>query len=173
MVSRCGLLCALGRPSGAVILAQTRAVRYEHGPVNTPLVARSDAEILGCFPVMAELRPHLVEGEFVGRVRAQQRESGYELAFIAEAGAAKAVAGYRIASFLAWGKILYVDDLVTTAGDRSRGHGRQLFEWLVAHAREASCAQFHLDSGVQRFDAHRFYLRHRMEINAHHFALKL
>jgi hypothetical protein len=31
----------------------------------------------------------------------------------------------------------------------------------------------HLDSGVQRFAAHRFYLARRMDITCHHFALKL
>jgi len=33
--------------------------------------------------------------------------------------------------------------------------------------------QLHLDSGVQRFSAHRFYLSKRMEISSHHFSLKL
>ena len=148
-------------------------MRYQLRLVSSPTLARTDAEILSCFPVMAELRPHLAEAGFLDRVRRQQRESGYELAFIAENGNVKAVAGFRIAEFLAWGRILYVDDLVTTGVERSRGHGQRLFEWLVARAREAGCAEFHLDSGVQRFDAHRFYLRHRMEINSHHFALKL
>ena len=141
--------------------------------MNTPVLADTDADILRCFAVLSELRPHLVESEFVARVRRQQGESGYQLAFIAEAGSDAAVSGFRIAEFLAWGKILYVDDLVTAGGARSRGHGRRLMEWLVARAREAGCGQLHLDSGVQRFDAHRFYLRERMDITAHHFALKL
>ena len=121
---------------------------------------------------MAELRPHLVEAEFVGLVRRQQREGGYQLAFVEDHGEVKSVAGFRLCEFLAWGRILYVDDLVTKAADRSRGCGQALFEWLVARARAAGCVQVHLDSGVQRFDAHRFYLRNRMDITAHHFALK-
>ena len=135
-------------------------------------LAQTDADILLCFPVLAELRPHLVEAQFVERVRRQAQESGYALAFVEERGV-KAVAGFRVAEFLAWGKILYVDDLITLSEDRSKGHGRILFEWLVARARDAGCAEFHLDSGVQRFDAHRFYLRQRMAISAHHFSLKL
>lgn len=138
-----------------------------------PTIATTDSEILRCFPVLAELRPHLVEGEIVARIRRQQRDGGFHLAFLADADRTVAVAGFRIAEFLAWGKILYVDDLVATAGARSRGHGRRLFAWLVARAREAGCAELHLDSGVQRFAAHRFYLRERMDITAHHFALKL
>lgn len=141
--------------------------------MTTICLAESEDEIRRCFPVMAELRPHLVGGDFADRVRRQQQESGYQLAFVEESGAARAVAGFRIAEFLAWGRILYVDDLVTSAAERSRGHGQALFDWLVARAKANGCAQLHLDSGVQRFDAHRFYLRHRMSITSHHFSLVL
>jgi hypothetical protein len=43
----------------------------------------------------------------------------------------------------------------------------------VAEARATGCAKLELDSGVQRFDAHRFYLRKRMIISSHHFSLEL
>jgi GNAT superfamily N-acetyltransferase len=66
-----------------------------------------------------------------------------------------------------------VDDLVAAPAQRSRGHGGKLFDWLVAQAKQNNCDEFHLDSGVQRFGAHRFYLARRMDINCHHFALKL
>lgn len=135
-------------------------------------LARNDQEIQSCFDVMAALRPHLKREEFVSRIRRQQEGSGYELAYLA-AGTVKAVAGFRISECLAWGKFLYVDDLVAGSSDRSQGYGGILFDWLVDYARAAGCDEFHLDSGVQRFDAHRFYLRKRMAIEAHHFGLKL
>jgi len=75
--------------------------------------------------------------------------------------------------FKAWSKFLYVDDLVSKSGERSKGYGGALFDWLVEYAREDNCDQFHLDSGVQRFAAHRFYLIKRMSIESHHFGLKL
>ena len=135
-------------------------------------LAKSDQEIQSCFDVMCELRPHLKRDEFVARVRRQHEDSGYELAYVTD-GSVKAVAGFRVSECLAWGKFLYVDDLVAGSSARSRGYGGVLFDWLVAYAREAGCDQFHLDSGVQRFDAHRFYLRKRMAIEGHHFGLKL
>ena len=134
--------------------------------------AQSDADIQRCFPVMVQLRSHLVAVEFVARVRRQQR-AGYELAFVEHDGAVKAVAGFRLMENLPWGKFLYVDDLVTDEAVRSHGHGQKIFAWLIERARAAGCAEFHLDSGVQRFGAHRFYLGQRMDISAHHFALKL
>lgn len=136
-------------------------------------LAETRQDIARCFPVMAELRPHFADAEtFVEQVLRQQRE-GWRLAYLEEAGAVKACAGYRLSESLSWGRFLYVDDLITAASARSQGHGGELIDWLVAQARAAGCAQFHLDSGVQRFGAHRFYLAKRMDIVAHHFALKL
>ena len=135
-------------------------------------LAESDVDIDRCYPVMRELRPHLDSATFAAQVRRQMGD-GYRLAFVEDDGEAKAVAGFRFLEFLAWGRILYVDDLVTLAGERSKGFGEQLFDWLVARAVENGCDQLHLDSGVQRFGAHRFYLRKRMDITAHHFALRL
>jgi GNAT superfamily N-acetyltransferase len=121
---------------------------------------------------MAQLRPHVTESAFLERVERQMLE-GYKVAFIEEAGRAVCVAGFRILNNLAWGRFLYVDDLVTDEHERSKGFGQQLFAWLLQHAKDENCDQFHLDSGVQRFGAHRFYLAAGMDITSHHFALKL
>lgn len=136
-------------------------------------LADSDDEILACFAVMSQLRPHLAREEFVERVRRQQSD-GYRLAFLSDdQESVGAVAGFHVSECLAWGRFLYVNDLVTSDGIRSRGHGQELFDWLVQIARKENCNQLHLDSGVQRFDAHRFYLRNRMQITSHHFGLDL
>ena len=45
----------------------------------------------------------------------------------------------------------------------------RLLDWLAGQAREHQCDVLELDSGVQRFDAHRFYFRERMKISAYHF----
>jgi len=135
-------------------------------------LAETDADIAACFDVMAQLRTHLSRDEFVPRVR-RQMAAGYRLAVVEADARVVAAAGYRLGENLAWGRFLYVDDLVTDQTVRSRGHGQELFDWLVAAARATKCDQFHLDSGVQRFDTHRFYLRNRMRITSHHFSLSL
>jgi GNAT superfamily N-acetyltransferase len=135
-------------------------------------VAESDNELQACFIVMAELRPDLVPDEFVARVRRQERE-GFRLAYLKDGDDVMAVAGFRLMEKLFTGPAMYVDDLVTKHGARSRGYGHALFRWLIAHARTQGCRALELDSGVQRFDAHRFYLRERMAIQSHHFVLEL
>lgn len=135
--------------------------------------AVTDEEIRRCFPLYHELRPHLVEAEIVERVRRQQRGHGYVLVFVEEEGVPVALAGFREAEFLAWGRVLYVDDLVTAAKARGRGHGGLLMDWLLAEARRRGCAELHLDSGVHRFSAHRLYHSRRLEISSHHFSIVL
>jgi GNAT superfamily N-acetyltransferase len=136
------------------------------------VLAASRKELLRCYPVMAQLRPHLAEAAFVERVE-QQAQEGYKVAFVEDAGCVVCVAGFRILHNLAWGRFLYVDDLVTDERERSKGLGRQMLAWLVQHAAEAQCDELHLDSGVQRFGAHRFYLACSLDITSHHFAIKL
>jgi hypothetical protein len=133
-------------------------------------LAQTPEEILRCFGLMMDLRPHLLEGEFVARVRRQQEEHGYQLAALEENSTLRAVAGFRISESLAWGRFLYVDDLVTAMGARFRSYGQQLLDWLLAQARSEGCAQLHLDSGVQRHEAHGFYLKNRLHITSHHFS---
>jgi GNAT superfamily N-acetyltransferase len=65
---------------------------------------------------------------------------------------------------------MYVDDLVTLPTHRSKGFGSALLNWLRQHARHEGCAELHLDSGMQRKDAHRFYEREGMTIAGLHFA---
>lgn len=135
-------------------------------------LAETDEEIGRCFDVMRELRPHLDAENFLRRVQIQRQE-GYRLVRLEADGEVVSVAGYRILHNLVWSKFLYVDDLVTRARDHSKGWGQALFAWLLDEARAEGCQQFELDSGVQRFGAHRFYLGQRMDITCHHFSRKL
>ncbi|MGF1935749.1 MAG: GNAT family N-acetyltransferase [Nostoc sp. ChiQUE02] len=135
-------------------------------------LAKTDFQILGCFPVISQLRPHLEQAKFVEQVRYQMKE-GYQLAFLEVDKQAVAVTGFRISTCLASGKFLYIDDLVVDELKRSHSYGQQLFQWLIEYAKNHNCEHLSLDSGVQRFAAHRFYLMQRMSITSHHFSMEL
>ena len=135
-------------------------------------LATDPIHIKRCAPVLRELRTFLTEDQIIDRVQ-QQMTDGYRLAYIEAADIVASVAGYRILRNLTYGKFIYADDLVTRADHKRAGYAGQLLEWLCEHARDQGCSFFILDSGVQRFEAHRFYLTHRMDITAHHFARKL
>jgi GNAT superfamily N-acetyltransferase len=135
-------------------------------------IATTDTEIAACYPVMRELRPHIAEAQFLFRVRSQER-TGYRLAYFQEPSVVVAVAGFRLGENLAWGRFLYVDDLVTLPGQRSKGHGAKLLSWLKEQAAKEGCEQMHLDSGIQRTEAHRFYEREGMTMSGLHFVEKI
>ena len=106
---------------------------------------------------------------FVKRLAANH---GFRLAFLDDGGI-KAVAGYRVAEWLAGGRYLEIEDLVTAADARSKGYGGELFDWILAEAARQGCRQVRLVSNVRRVDAHRFYVRKGMTHEAHYFSINV
>lgn len=136
--------------------------------------AATPPEIGHVYSVMRELRPHIAsEDEFVARVQRQHGQSGYRLIYVEDNGAPVACAGFRISEWLAWGKALYVDDLICLESHRGKGFAEALMRWIEEHARAEGCAQFHLDSGTHRLAAHRFYHRMKLAISSFHFSKPL
>jgi GNAT superfamily N-acetyltransferase len=122
---------------------------------------------------MRALRTHYEDEEgFVDRVDRVQRPEGYRIVGAFEGERCLAAAGFRELNNLAWGHVVYVDDLSTHPDGRRRGLGRALLEWCAEEARRLGCDQLHLDSGVEpnRLDAHRLYLNTGMRITSFHFA---
>ncbi len=130
--------------------------------------AKTNAQILACYPVMQQLRPKLAQKDFVATVRSMAKE-GYRLAFLTDGDEVRAVMGFRIMELLRTGKMLMVDDLVSADGARSLGYGRALYDWAMQLARAEGCSVIELDSAVHRADAHRFYFRQKMHIMGFHF----
>jgi GNAT superfamily N-acetyltransferase len=133
-------------------------------------------ETAGAFAAMRALRPHVAdEHQLVHRVAAQRAE-GYRLvAAVEEDGSVSAVAGFRVHDTLAFGRIVYVDDLATLPAARRRGYGRALLDWCADEGRRLGCAALHLDSSVggDRQDAHRLYFNAGMRISSFHFSRPL
>jgi GNAT superfamily N-acetyltransferase len=135
-------------------------------------IATTAAEIDACFPVMTQLRPKIPRESFVRRVQELAASTGLTLAYLDDGGI-KAVAGYRISDWLAGGRYLEIEDLVTADGERSRGYGGILFDWVADVAGRSGCLQVRLLSHVRRIDAHRFYLRKGMTQEALYFSLNV
>ena len=135
-------------------------------------IADTLEKVKKCFSIMVQLRTTLTEAEFSKRVKREQ-EVGYTLVYLQNNQDIVALAGFRLLESLVHGKFLYIDDLITDQGNRSKGFGDFLFSWLIAYAKQNDCQSLQLDSGVQRFEAHRFYIKQRMNIASHHFYLSL
>jgi GNAT superfamily N-acetyltransferase len=135
-------------------------------------IAETETEIRDCHAVMAQLRPHLTPEEFTAQVERQMNDAYFRLVYLTDTEI-KAVGGIRIAEWLAGGRCLEIEDLVTKSGERSNGYGGALFEWIVDHAKSENCRQIKLVSHVRRYGAHKFYLNKGMIIEAHYFSLEV
>lgn len=130
----------------------------------------SEGELNAVAEVLLQLRPQYDLEGLIAQIKVQQ-QYGYQIAYVVSGEKALCVAGFVVGQKLAWGKHIYIDDLVSAEECRSAGAGSVMIGWLKEYAKELGCAQIHLDSGVQRFPAHRFYLRERFEIASHHFSM--
>lgn len=135
-------------------------------------IAGTDEEINSCFPAFKELRPHLEFESLLPQVRRQECQS-YKILALRQNGQVKSVAGFRVCEFLAWGKILYIDDLSTLSSARGNGFAGELLNRLIESAKNSGCSAVHLDSGYARHNAHRLYLHKGFQLSSHHFALEL
>ena len=105
-------------------------------------------EIARCFDAFLELRPHLNDkNEFIERVVEQQKQ-GYQISAISEGIEVVACIGFRIMSMLAWGKILYIDDLIAKEKCRGKGYGKALLDYAAKFAKDCACDQIHLDPDI-------------------------
>jgi GNAT superfamily N-acetyltransferase len=135
-------------------------------------LAETDNEINDCFHTLKQLRPELAEDSFVSLIRELMRD-GYQLAYLRDKNEVVCVAGFKISNSLAIGRNLYIDDLSTSGSSQSKGYGAQMLNWLRSLAKKEGCNFLHLDSNVQRYRAHKFYLNQNMYIASYHFAEKI
>jgi GNAT superfamily N-acetyltransferase len=134
-------------------------------------IATTEQDILKCWDVIRELRPHLVKENFVLLIKEMIGE-GYVLAFIEEDNKAVAAIGFRYLQFLFMGKHIYIDDLSTLSSQRGKGLGSKLLDHVEEKARAEGYTAITLDSGYQRNAAHKLYLNKGYILGSHHFVKK-
>ncbi len=117
--------------------------------------------------VHRQLRPQLPENylEKMTRVFA----NGGRMCVVEHEEKILGIAVYRLLDNTAFDRQLYVDDLITDEGMRSKGVGRALLVFLQEKARKEKCGSIALDSGTQRQRAHQFYFREGFIIPSFHF----
>ncbi len=135
-------------------------------------IAQTKEDFLKCFDVMQALRPHLTS-ELLLELLPQMQKENYSLIFIEENGKAISACGFRYLTSLFDGRYIYIDDLSTLPEARGKGYAGALFDYVVEKAKSENLSAVHLDSGHQRYDAHRLYLNKKMKIVYHHFRLEL
>ena len=115
-----------------------------------------------------QLRPQLPE-DYVSKMSRVFANGGRMTVAVSD-DVVVGVAVYRIYENTASGIHMYVDDLVTSEAQRSRGIGKALLDHLQMLARRRDCQALTLDSATHRLGAHKFYFREGLPIIAFHFA---
>ena len=107
------------------------------------------------------------------KIISDQIKNGYQLAYVLDNEQVICVAGFTIGTKLSLGKHLYIDDFVTDKSVKSSDAGKALLDFIKIYAKQQECNSIQLDSSVDRYDAHKFYLNEDMRIVSHHFSIEL
>ncbi|WP_090398201.1 GNAT family N-acetyltransferase [Natribacillus halophilus] len=113
--------------------------------------------IISAFPIMKQLRSHLNEKEYMELVVEAKEKDMYRLFALYDQGDIVAVTGFKPMITLYYGRFVWVCDLVTDNHRRSKGYGEKLLSFVHEWALENNYDSVALSSGLQRYDAHRFY----------------
>lgn len=132
-----------------------------------------DAGLGRTWAVMSQLRPHLDEASYRTMVGRMRLTDGFRVFAASCDGVVVGVAGVRPMELLYCGRILQIDDLVVSEAKRSGGVGKALLDHVKAEALAQGRTEVHLDSGMHRTDAHRFYDREGFERLGYHFRILL
>lgn len=97
--------------------------------------ATTKTDLINCYEVMKELRPHHTQQSFLSTVEQMKRE-GYQLIYLEDNGQPVCVAGFRFTTTLYDGLIIDFDDFVTATNVRGKGYAGLLFNHLVSIAKE-------------------------------------
>jgi hypothetical protein len=135
--------------------------------------AETDAELMACFDVMRQLRPHLKSSDDLLARVAVQRPQGYRLLAVWSDGRPVALAGYRHLDNLIHGRFVYVDDLITDESGRGHGYGERLLSELSTLGRAQKCEKLVLDTALANALAQRFYFRFGLLARGLHFSMDL
>lgn len=129
----------------------------------------TDAELEAVWPIIKHLRPHLDFETFKQRYLSIYEGNNYRIVTVQVDGEIRGAAGFRWYENLYCGDSLYIDDLVTAEGWRSKGYGRILVKYLEEVAKSIDAGAIRLDSAIEREDAHRFYEREGFKFTSKHF----
>ena len=132
----------------------------------------TENEIKYCYKMMHQVREDLSE-KALHKLISDQIKNGYQLAYVLDNDQVICVAGFTIGQKLSIGKHLNIDDFVTDKSVKSTDAGKALLDFIKIYAKQQECKSIHLDSLVERHNAHKFYLNEDMQIVSHHFSFEL
>jgi hypothetical protein len=132
----------------------------------------TEEEIKYCYKIMHQIREDLNEVDFLSMI-SKQLKDGYKVVYVTHDKEVICVAGFTICHKLAWGKHLFIEDFITDKSVKSIDAAKALLDFVKIYAKQQKCTSIHLDSSIERKEAHKFYLKEDMKIDSYHFSFKI
>ncbi|MCC4721857.1 GNAT family N-acetyltransferase [Salinicoccus sp. RF5] len=117
----------------------------------------TEEEFRSAFPIMQQLRTHLDEEQYINLVKEAKEVDNYLMYALFDNEKIVAVCGFKPMITLYYGRFVWVCDLVTDSAIRSKGHGKQLLDFIHEWAKKNNYESVALSSGLARKEAHKFY----------------
>lgn len=121
---------------------------------------------------MHQNKTELSEVDFINSI-SHQIKNGYKVVYVLDNKEIICVTGFLISQKLAGEKHLYIDDFVTNKSVKSSDAAKALLDFIKIYAKQQNCNSIHLDSSVERTEAHKFYLKENLKIDTYHFSIDL
>jgi ribosomal protein S18 acetylase RimI-like enzyme len=133
---------------------------------NQIVIIKSESELEQAFSLMKELRPHITLQNFLDIYHQSNKTTGYEIAALKQDGQIVAIMGYRILYDYVHGKHCYIDDLVSSEQQRSKGFGAELLKFAEQFAKENQCTGLRLCTGTENERGKKFYEKNGWNLRA-------
>lgn len=132
----------------------------------------TEEEIKYCYEMMHQIREDLTERDFLSAI-SEQLKNGYKIVYVIQDEEIICIAGFTIGDKLSWGKHLFIEDFVTNKSIKSIEAAKALLDFIKIYAKQQKCNSIHLDSSIQKEEAHKFYLSQEMKIDSYHFSINI
>lgn len=130
------------------------------------VIIRSQSELEQVYPLMKELRPHITLQNFLDIYHQSHKTTGYEIAALKQDNQILAIMGYRILFDYVHGKHCYIDDLVSSEKQRSKGYGAKLLKFAEQFAQDNGCTGLRLCTGTENERGKKFYEKNGWNLRA-------
>ena len=130
------------------------------------ITAKTKSDLVRFYPVMKELRLELSYNDYLTIYEKAHAADGYEIVGLESGAEIMAILGYRVLTDYVHGRHLYIDDLVSTSKQRSKGFGAKLLAHAEEVARELNCKSLRLSTGIDNEGGQKFYEREGWELKS-------
>jgi len=124
-------------------------------------------DMLDLYPVIAHMYPDMSFDSYSDILK-ERVENGYNMVAVFDGEDCVSAAGFWFGIRFYCDRFLQLDNMVTVPEFRDKGAGTMALEWIKSLAKKEGCKRILVDSYVENFDAHRFFLREGFVIRGYH-----